>query len=65
MATDMVSATEAAKRLGVTKQRVNYLITNNRLKSVKIGSGRCVKVSDVDRFKRAAAGRPKSGKAKP
>lgn len=59
MADKLLSVVEAGKLLGVTRQRVQVLITEGRLKAEKVGSTFVVHKESVDKFKRLKGGRPK------
>jgi len=64
----LLSTAEVAGQLGVTRQRVLELITDNRLPAIKVGRAYVVRLSDVASLKLLNVGRPpkasKKGKAK-
>jgi excisionase family DNA binding protein len=55
---DLVSVADAAKRLGVTRQRVHTLITNGQLKAVRLGHYRYIEAVELDRYLALPRGRP-------
>ena len=55
---NLISVTEAAKRLGIIRQRVFQLIQSERLPAVKVGSQYVIKESDLELVKDRKTGRP-------
>lgn len=55
----LLSAAEAAARLGVTSRRVLALIELRRLPAEKIGRDWVIREADVDAFAPRPSGRPK------
>ena len=47
----ILSVTEAAATLGVTRQAVGKLIRAGRLKASRVGNQWCVRSADLDRIK--------------
>jgi len=59
----LLSTSEVAAQLGVTRQRVLELITDGRLPAMKVGRSYIIQASDVDKLVIHKIGRPK-GKAR-
>ena len=55
---NLISVTEAAKRLGVIRQRVLQLIDAGRLPAMKVGSTYVIREPDLDLVKDRKPGRP-------
>jgi len=55
----MIGTTEAAKRLGVSSNRVRALIESGRLKAQKIGREYAINPSDLKAVQNRKAGRPR------
>jgi excisionase family DNA binding protein len=55
---DLISVTEAAKRLGVIRQRVLQLIDAERLPAVKVGNQYVIKEQDLELVAERKVGRP-------
>ena len=55
----MVTQAEAAEIRGVSVQAINYLVKNDRLKSVKVAGRVLLFRSEVEAFKPSLGGRPK------
>ncbi len=62
-AKNLLSITEAAKRLGVIRQRVFQLVQTGKLPAVKVGSQYVIKESDLELVKDRKTGRPPKDKA--
>lgn len=58
----LLSVAEAAKKLGVTRGRVNQLIANNRLPAQKIGRAYVVREDDLKLVENRQTGRPPKAK---
>lgn len=58
MAKDQLTSAEAAKELGVTRQRVNQLIRANRLPAERLGNLYVIKRADLAKVKERPTGRP-------
>jgi excisionase family DNA binding protein len=58
----IISTAEAAKRLGVTTNRVRALIDAKRLKAMKVGREWLIDPKDLAAVKNRKVGRPKSRK---
>ena len=58
----LLSTAEVASQLGVTRQRVLELITDDRLPAVKVGRAYVVRLSDVVALKLLNVGRPPKAK---
>jgi excisionase family DNA binding protein len=58
----VIGTTEAAKRLGVSPNRVRVLIDSGRLKAQKVGREYAINPSDLKAVKKRTPGRPKSRK---
>ena len=54
----LISVTEAAKRLGVTRQAIGKAIRAGRLTAVKVGRQWCIAESDLPKKPRANPLRP-------
>ena len=48
---DLISATEAAERLGISRQAINQAIRERRLGGIKIGRDLFVSVKEVNEYK--------------
>jgi len=55
----MIGTTEAAKRLGVSSNRVRALIESGRLKAQKIGREYAINPADLKTVQNRKAGRPR------
>ena len=55
----IISTTEAAKRLGVTTNRVRAMIDAKRLKAIKVGREWLIDPKDLDALKDRKVGRPR------
>jgi excisionase family DNA binding protein len=55
----IISTTEAARRLGVTANRVRVLIRAKRLKAIKVGHEWLIDPKDLDAVKERKVGRPR------
>jgi excisionase family DNA binding protein len=62
-ADELLSTTQAGARLGVTRQRVLELITEDRLAAIKVGRAYVVRAGDVATLERGTVGRPKTANA--
>jgi excisionase family DNA binding protein len=60
----LLSTAEVADHLGVTRQRVLELITEERLPAIKVGRAYVIRAGDVDSLELRSVGRPKSAPAK-
>lgn len=54
----LLTTRQVAERWGVTHGRVRQLVTQGRLKSIKIGRSRYLQEDDVEKFERRKVGRP-------
>ena len=59
----IIGTAEAARRLGVTQNRVRALIDAKRLKATKVGNAWLIDPKDLDAVKNRKPGRPKSRKS--
>lgn len=55
---DVISTVEAAKELGVTRQRVLQLISEGRLKASRFANAYMIYRRDLDTVRERAPGRP-------
>ena len=55
----LITTTEAAKRLGVTRGRVHQLLTDGRLPAEKVGVQWLIRPADLAKVKDRKPGRPK------
>jgi excisionase family DNA binding protein len=55
----IISTAEAAKRLGVTPDRVRKMIIAKRLKAIKVGREWLIDPKDLDAVKDRKVGRPR------
>jgi len=55
----IISTAEAAKRLGVTANRVRKMILAKRLKAIKVGREWLIDPKDLDAVKDRKVGRPR------
>jgi excisionase family DNA binding protein len=58
----IISTTEAARRLGVTANRVRVLIRAKRLKAIKVGHEWLIDPKDLDAVKERKVGRPRKSR---
>ena len=58
----IISTTEAAKRLGVTADRVRKMIEAKRLKATKFGNVWMIDPKDLDALKDRKVGRPRKAR---
>lgn len=56
--TNLLSVSEAAEKLGISRWRINQLINQGRLPAQKIGRAYVVKELDLDLVKDRKPGRP-------
>lgn len=56
--TNLLSVMEAAKKLGVSRWRVNQFINDGRLPAQKIGRSYIIKESDLEFVRERKVGRP-------
>lgn len=54
----LLSITEAAQRLGITRQRVHALIANTQLKAVRLGHYHYIEESEIERYLALPKGKP-------
>jgi excisionase family DNA binding protein len=59
----IIGTTEAARRLGVSANRVRALIESKRLNAMKVGREWLIDPKDLDAVKKRTPGRPKSHKS--
>jgi excisionase family DNA binding protein len=58
----IISTTEAARRLGVTANRVRAMIRAKRLKAMKVGHEWLIDPKDLDAVKERKVGRPRKAR---
>ncbi len=56
--TRLLSVTEAAKRLGVTRQRMHTLIVNEQLRAIRLGRYHYVEETEIERYMSLPRGKP-------
>ncbi|WP_129633784.1 helix-turn-helix domain-containing protein [Candidatus Oscillochloris fontis] len=56
--TNLLSITEASKRIGVTRQRLHKLIEHGQIQAVRLGRYLYIDVSEVERYEQLPEGRP-------
>jgi len=61
----IITTTEAAKRLGVTPDRVRKMIEAKRLKATKLGNVWVIDPKDLDAVKDRKVGRPRKSRKSP
>ena len=61
----IISTAEAAKRLGVTADRVRKMIEAKRLKATKFGNVWMIDPKDLDAVKDRKVGRPRKSRKSP
>ena len=62
---NLISVTEAAKRLNVTPTRIRAMISSKRLKATKVGNMWVISPKDLEAVKDRKVGRPrKAAKSK-
>jgi len=59
---NLISVTEAAKRLNVTSTRVRAMISGGRLKATKVGNVWVINPKDLEAVKNRKVGRPRKAK---
>lgn len=59
----LLSTAEVAEQLGVTRQRVLELITDDRLPALKVGRAYVIRAGDVAALELRSVGRPPTKKA--
>jgi excisionase family DNA binding protein len=59
----LLSTADVAAQLGVTRQRVLELITDERLPAIKVGRSYIVRAADVSSLELGKVGRPPKSKA--
>ena len=55
---DLLSVTQAAKLLGVTRQRVHDLIKHGQIVSRKLGRFHYIEAMEIERYKGKPSGKP-------
>lgn len=58
----LLTATEAAKALGVSRQRICYLLAAGRLPATRFGQAWVIREADLAAFTRKPGGRPRKEK---
>ena len=58
----IISTAEAARRLGVTANRVRVLIRSKRLKATKVGHDWLIDPKDLDAVRERKVGRPRKSR---
>ncbi|HKR13322.1 MAG TPA: helix-turn-helix domain-containing protein [Pyrinomonadaceae bacterium] len=58
----LIGTTEAAKRLGISTNRVRDLIASGRLKAQKIGREYAINLNDLNAVKNRTPGRPRKAR---
>jgi excisionase family DNA binding protein len=58
----IIGTAEAARRMGVTQNRVRALIDARRLKATKIGNAWLIDPKDLEAVKKRKPGRPRKAK---
>ena len=58
----IIGTAEAARRLGVTQNRVRALIDAKRLKAIKVGNAWLIDPKDLDAVKTRKPGRPRKAR---
>ena len=59
---EVIGTTEAAKRLGISPNRLRDLIASGRLKAQKIGREYAINPKDLAAVKKRAPGRPRKAR---
>ena len=59
---NIIGTAEAARRLGVTRNRVRALIDAKRLKATKVGNAWMIDPKDLDAVKDRKVGRPRKSR---
>lgn len=55
----MLSATQAAERLGISRMRMNQLIRSGRIEAERIGNQWAIREEDLETYTPNPPGRPK------
>ena len=55
---NLLSIAEAAKRLGVTRQRVHRLIARDQLRAIRLGRYHYIEETEVERYISLPKGKP-------
>ena len=63
-AVKLMSTAEAARKLGVTANRVRALIRSKRLKAVRVGRDWLIDAKDLNAVKKRKPGRPRKANKK-
>jgi excisionase family DNA binding protein len=59
---NLISVTEAAKRLNVTPTRIRAMISSGRLKATKVGNVWVISPKDLEAVKDRKVGRPRKAR---
>lgn len=59
---NLISVTEAAKRLNVTSTRIRAMISSGRLKATKVGNVWVINPKDLEAVKNRKVGRPRKAR---
>ncbi|MDP9317409.1 MAG: helix-turn-helix domain-containing protein [Chloroflexota bacterium] len=54
----LVPISEAAKRIGITRQRLHTLITNKQIKAVRLGRYHFIEEVELERYLQLPQGKP-------
>jgi excisionase family DNA binding protein len=57
-AQQLLPLAEAAKRIGITRQRLHQLIDHGQIQAVRLGRYLYIEASEVDRYLQLPEGRP-------
>lgn len=55
---DLLSITEVAKRIGISRQRIHMLILNGQIKAIRLGRYYYIEASELERYIQLPQGRP-------
>ncbi len=55
---DLLSISQAAQRLQISRQRVHQLVANGQLRAIKLGRYLYIQVSDLERYLAHPPGKP-------
>jgi excisionase family DNA binding protein len=54
----LIPLTEAAKEIGLTRQRLHQLIVNGQIKATRLGRYYYIERSELERYRQLPAGKP-------
>lgn len=55
---DLIPLSEAAKRLGITRQRLHKLISNHQIRAIRLGRYHYIEEPEIARYSQLPQGKP-------